>query len=182
MPKAIEGTYRAKVLPATFEKVGEKDTPMMKVHFEPKGQVVDKEVKPEEGLPRVNKAYFLSLDVVTNGKYAGKSQMEALKLQLEEEYGYTGAFNPTAINEHLTNLGDRDIVCVKNDKGYTNVKYVNPPGGSAKGKKPIKTLDESEIAGFAKLFDSGSKAMNPTDAKSLFESLTSGTPGGSNGQ
>lgn len=174
MARVLEGKYRAKVLPFTFEKVGEKETPMMKANFQPIGQVVDKEVKVEEGLPKVNKGYFLSLDIVTTGKYAGKSQMEALKLQLEESFEYTGPFDPEAINAHVA-IMERDIVCEKNKKNekFTDVKYVNPPGQEGKGGKPKKLMDANELAAFAKEFDKGSaKPMPAADAKSLFAQLT----------
>jgi hypothetical protein len=174
MPRALEGKYRAKVLPFTFEKVGEKETPMMKANFQPIGQVVDKEVKVEGGLPKVNKGYFLSLDIVTQGKYSGKSKMEALKIQLEENFGYTGPLDPEKINAHVEGM-ERDIVCKKNEKtGYTEVQYINVPGQEGKGGgKPKKLMDANELAAFAKEFDKGSaKPMPAADAKSLFAQLT----------
>jgi len=173
MAKVLDGTYRAKVLPFTFEKVGEKDSPIMKAHFQPIGQVVGTEVKVEEGLPEVNKGYFLSLDIVTKGKYSGKSQIEALKIQLEESYGYTGEFDMGSINGAVPGK-EVDIVCAPkehNGKKFTDVKYVNAPG--AKPRKAIKELSPDEIANFAKGWNTSSKTSQPPqDAKSLFAQLT----------
>lgn len=173
MAKALEGVYRAKVLPFTFEKVGEKESPIMKANFQPIGQEVDGQVRVEENLPKVNKGYFLSLDIIEKGKYAGKSQIEAIKLQLEENFGYTGDFNPTTINETVPGK-EVNIVCApKEHKGktFTDVKFVNPVGGK-KDRKPIKNLSEDEIAAFGKHWGGAAKAMPPADAKSLFASLT----------
>lgn len=179
MAKVLEGLYRAKVLPFTFEKVGEKETPMMKAFFQPIGQVVDGNVVAEENLPKQNYGYFLTLDIQDKGKYAGKSGMEALKIQLEEIYGYTGPFNPDSINSTIPGK-EVNLVCEKNEyngKTYTKVKFVNNISGNGKPKKPVKHLDANELAAFGKVFEGSAPAAKPADAASLFAQLTGGKDG-----
>ena len=174
--KVLEGKFKAKVLPFTFEAVGEKEAPVMKAHFQPVGPYVGNDVQTEEGLPKQEYAYFLSLDIVDKGKYAGKSKMEVIRLELEEIYGYKGEFDEEAINAHITS-SDRfvDLVCEGkeyNGKTFTRVKFVNPVGGAGKARKPVKALGKDALAAFGKHWKTDAKPA--ANAASLFSQLTGG--------
>jgi hypothetical protein len=176
--KHLEGKYKAKVTKATFETIGKTtEYPVMKIHFKPVGPYVGNDVQPEEGIPEQNQLYFLSLDIVDKGKYAGKSKLEVLRAEMEEIYGYKGDLDEDAINTHIT-ASERfvDIVCEiqeRDGKKFTRVKYVNPVGGAGAGKKPIKALGKDALAAFNKHWTTG-EAKPVADAASLFAKLVGG--------
>lgn len=101
MAKGIEGKFRAKFKEASFEKSANKEVPMIQVWLQPVGEYVGTEVQPKEGMRLEKKAYFLSMDLKTAGKYAGKSGIEATKTEFKETYGYEGPFNPDSMNAAL---------------------------------------------------------------------------------
>lgn len=174
--KVLEGKYKAKVLPFTFEQVGKNEAPAIVAHFKPIGPYVGDAVQAEESLPEQQFMYFLSLDIADKGKYAGKSRLEILKIELKEIYGYEGPLDAEAINTAVANK-EVDLVCEPNEyngKTYTKVKYVNAVGGAAKGKKPIKHLSADSLAAFNKAWNSAQPAP-AQDAKSLFAQLTGAT-------
>lgn len=169
MAKVLEGVFMADVIDVSAEVVGEKETPMIKVHFNPVQEKVGDEFQDRTELPKVNKGYFLSMDLVQKGKHAGKSRVEALKADFESSYGYTGNFNPTAMKDFM--VGKRfEIVCKASATGYTDVQFVNLPG-QKKGRKPVKHLSTEQLAAFDKLW-SGTPTTAPKDPASLFAQLS----------
>lgn len=173
--KVLEGKYRAKVTKISFGAVGDNNSPVIEVEYKPVGPYVGDAVQNEEGLPTQNFTYWLGLEVVEKGKYAGKSKLEAIRMDFEETYGYNGAFDPEAMSAAIVGK-EVDLVCIKTQKGereYTKVKYVNAIGGKKGGKKPIKHLTADAIAAFGAKWNTA-PAQAPKDATSLFAQLTGG--------
>jgi hypothetical protein len=169
--QVLVGKFRAKVLPFTFEQLGE--SPAIKAHLQPIGEYAGDELVPKEGMYPVNKAYFLSLDIQDKGKHAGKSGLEAVKADLKDSFGYEGPLEPSSMNAFVEGK-EVDFVSQDN-KGFTKVQYVNPVGQKGgKGKKPVKHLSPEEIAAWNAKWSGQTVASTPQDASSLFKTLTEG--------
>lgn len=171
--KALIGKYKATVAAVSLGGIGKNETPAIEVVFKPTAELVGQEWK-EGDFPKVKKPYWLSDKVITGGKSAGKTVIEIAREQLKETYGYEGGLD----NEELQTLVGKpvEIVCKAqdSDEKYTEVEYVNPPGGKNRGFKKLIPVKEDKLASLAALWSGKKLEEKQIDPKALFESMTQG--------
>jgi hypothetical protein len=133
--KTKTGIYHAEVIGANLEMIG-KDTeyPVLKVNFRPY-ELLQGSVFVAGEFTTTNVLHFLGSKVLEKGRFAGKTQIEALREELKDTYGYTGDLTKEAL-EALN--GVKVEINVKPNGEYFNVAFVNKIGGrSPKVGKPI---------------------------------------------
>ncbi len=147
----------------TSAKTG-KDWPLFKVKFS-----VHKGLKGTAwvDLPNVRceKAWFLSTEVAKSGKFAGKTSLEILAINLKDAFGYEGGLDLDQLKEGLMGKSAR-LVCEAKDTGKgekTEVKWVNNVNGT--GTYVPKAIPANLLNALSKQF--GGK-KNEASAESLW--------------
>lgn len=169
------GRYVAKVVDIGLELITNKDEtkswPVLNVVFEP-SKFRQGSIFVDGTFARVRKMYFLSEDLVKSGAFAGRSQIELVREQLKDSFGYQGGLS---VSELQAIMGlEREIEVQNNQKGYPEVKYVNKPGEGP--KRQAKALSPEILARLNASFlgqkpPEAGQAPNPSD---FFSRLNNG--------
>lgn len=169
---ALVGKYKALVSGVSLGGIGKNDSPAIEVTFRPYAELVGAEWKDVEARP-VRKPYWLSDKIVASGKSAGKTSIEITREQIKETYKYEGGLAQEDLEVGLMGR-EVELTCKEGqDARFTEVEYVNPPGGSVRGfkRKPVK---EDKLAQLAALWAGKAPEEKHIDANSLFKSMTEG--------
>lgn len=170
MANALIGKYKGKVCDVDLGIVGEKDTVMLSVVFNPYAELVGADWRHGK-FNRCKRPYWLSDKVISKGQSAGKTSIEVTREQIKETYGYEGPLEAEALKAGLMDR-DVELTCKDDGKGYTEVEYVNPPGGGRKGFKKLKEVPQDKLAQLAAHWSGKAPEEKHVDPKSLFESMT----------
>lgn len=170
---ALDGRYKAKVISVSLGGIGKNETPAIEVGFAPSAELIGSEWK-EGKFSNCKKPFWLSDKVVNTGRSAGKTSVEITREQFKEIFGYEGGL---AEAELATLVGkDVELACKPTQDGkYTEVDYVNPPGGRmGGGLKKLKGLGMDRLATLAGLWSGKPKEEKSIDAAELFKNMTQG--------
>ncbi len=170
MAQELEGRYKAKVCSVDLGIVGAKESVLLSVFFKPSAELVGASWTAGE-FNKVKKAYFLSDKIIASGKSAGKTSIEYTRQQIKEAYGYEG---PLELEALKAGLMDRDVElqCKPDGKGYTEVEFVNAPGG--RGMKKLKDVPEDKLAKLAALWSGNAVVEKAIDPAMLFAAMKEG--------
>lgn len=172
---ALVGKYRARVSGVSLGGIGKTDIPAIEVSLKPYAELVGAEWKDFEA-KAVRKPYWLSDKIISKGKAAGKTSIELTRDQIKESYGYEGGLTQEDLEAGLMGK-EVEITCKEaEDPKYTEVEYVNPPGGGSRGFKR-KPVAEDKLAQLAALWSGKAPEEKTIDPKSLFESITKANEG-----
>lgn len=172
--KALIGRYAAEVVSVSLGGLGKNDTPALEIGFKPTAELVGSDWK-EGQFHNVKKPYWLSDKVISSGKAAGKTSIEITREQIKETYGYEGPLDEEQLKAGL--MGKKvEIVCKAQDaeEKYTEVEYVNPPGGGKRGFKKLAPVAPDKLAALASLWSGKPKEEKNMDPAALFKSMTEG--------
>ncbi len=169
MSKTEAGTYRAKVVDVGLEAVGTANLPVLKVWCQP-SEFRQGPVFVAGEFNKVNKAYFLSERLVEKGQFAGRTEIEVIREQLKETFGYEGSLNP----DELMSIVGKDVeIVVEIKNSFPNIKYINKPGAGP--KRAAKPLPAEILARLNASFMGVKKEEGVApDANSFFASLKNG--------
>jgi len=174
MAKALIGKYEADVISVDLGGIGDKGSVALQVGFAPTTELVGAEWKAGQ-FPKVKKPYWLSDKVIAQGKSAGKTSIELTREQIKETYGYEGPLEEEALRAGI--MGKKvELTCKAQDadEKYTEVEYVNPPGGGRKGFKKLKEVPQDKLAQLAALWSGKPVEEKVVDPKDLFKTMTEG--------
>ncbi len=167
----VAGTYKARVLGVSLEVIGAENYPVMRVSFQPT-DFRNGSVFVEGEFQSVDKMYFLKDELATKGPKAGMSQIEILREELKENFGYEGG-----LDENLSEMEGKtvEIVVEMNKKGYPQVKWVNKEGGNRKAARslPPEILAKLNASFLGQKPKRGRRGANDAapDAASFFDRL-----------
>lgn len=170
--KELDGKYKAKVTDAVLGVIGEKGTVALTVLFSPFAELIGAEFK-EGVFARVNKPYWLTDKVISQGKAAGKTVIEMARENIKEAYGYEGPLEIEAIKAAIVGK-EVELQCKPDGRGYTDVQFVNPPGGGARKGFKVKDVPVDRLAQIAAAWSGKSAVEKPIDPKDLFAKMTDG--------
>lgn len=174
MGKALIGKYKAVVTAVSLGGIGKNETPAIEVVFKPTAELVGADWKDGQ-YTQVKKPYWLSDKVISSGKFAGKTSIELTRDQIKETYGYEGGLDEEELRAGIMGK-EVELVCKAQDaeEKFTEVEYVNPPGGSRKGFKKLPPVKEDKLAALASLWSGKPKEEKQIDANELFKNMTQG--------
>jgi hypothetical protein len=172
--KALIGKYKAVVTSVSLGGIGKNETPAIEVVFKPTAELVGADWR-EGQYTQVKKPYWLSDKVIASGKSAGKTSIELTRDQIKETYGYEGGLDEEQLRAGLVGK-EVEIVCKAQDaeEKYTEVEFVNPPGGSRKGFKKLNPVNVDKLVVLASLWSGKPKEEKQMDATELFKNMTQG--------
>jgi len=172
--KALVGRYAAEVISVSLGGIGKNETPALEVGFKPTAELVGAEWK-EGQFQQVKKPYWLSDKVISSGKAAGKTSIELTREQIKETYGYEGGLDEEELKVGL--MGKKvELVCKAADEAekYTEVEYVNQPGGGKRGFKKLPRVNPDKLSLLAALWSGKKPEEKSIDPAALFKSMTEG--------
>lgn len=170
--KPLEGRFKAKVSDVDLGIVGEKKTLMLSVMLKPTAELVGPDWVNGE-FQVVKKSYWLTDTVVTSGPMSGKTSVEVTRIRVKESFGYEGPLALDTIKAAIVGK-DVEISCADDGKGFTDVKYVNPPGFRKTGLKRMVAPPEDLLSKMASLWSGEAPTKAPVDANELFKNLVEG--------
>lgn len=169
---ALVGKYKAKVSGVSLGGIGKNDSPAIEVSFKVYAELVGAEWKDVEAKP-VRKPYWLSDKIISKGKAAGKTSIELTRDQIKETYQYEGGLTQEDLEAGLMGK-EVELTCKEaEDPKYTEVEYVNPPGGGSRGFKR-KPVADDKLAQLAALWSGKAVEEKVIDPSSLFKAMTEG--------
>lgn len=172
--KALIGRYAAEVTSVSLGGIGKNEAPALEVGFKPTAELVGADWK-EGQFPNVKKPYWLSDKVISSGKSAGKTSIELTREQIKETYGYEGGLDEEQLKAGL--MGKKvELVCkaADADEKFTEVEYVNQPGGGKRGFKKLPPVKADKLASLAALWSGKKAEEKQIDPADLFKSMTEG--------
>lgn len=172
MQSKLQGRYNAKVVSASLGLIGVGNTPVIAVAFKPYAELVGDAYVAGEFVT-VEKLYWLTTKLITSGGNAGKTVVEFTRAEMLDTYGYAGGLSDEELTVGLVGK-EVNLTCELNQKGYTEVKFVNPPGGKSKGLKRLKTFESnsSELDELKSLWSGKVPVSLAVDPEALFKALT----------